>query len=165
MARVFVSYVHEDENVARAIKGAIEYDLKLEPGTVFLMSDTTQVLAGTDWLARIRQELTATELVILMMSARSVKRPWVNFEAGAAWLANKPLIPICYGNMSKDRLPKPVLQFSGCRLARGRELHAEFRRWIPGHEVHPVRAGGCDCHCHEDIRRRPRTHASRFLTT
>ncbi len=34
-------------------------------------------------------------------------RPWVNFEAGAAWLADKKLIPVCYGNLSKDALPHP----------------------------------------------------------
>jgi hypothetical protein len=42
-----------------------------------------------------------------MLSQRSVARPWVNFEAGAAWLADKMLIPVCYGNLSKDALPHP----------------------------------------------------------
>jgi hypothetical protein len=39
-----------------------------------------------------------------MLSKCSVARPSVNFEAGAAWLADKTLIPGCYGNLSKNVL-------------------------------------------------------------
>jgi hypothetical protein len=115
MARVFISFVHEDQQVAEAVKKAIEYDLKI-PRQVFMISDPMQVSAGADWLERIRTELSAAEIVVLMMSARSVKRPWVNFEAGAGWLAGKTLIPVCYGNMSKGKLPKPYSNFQALDL-------------------------------------------------
>jgi hypothetical protein len=42
-----------------------------------------------------------------MLSKRSVARPWVNFEAGAAWLEDKTLIPVCHGSLSKNVLPHP----------------------------------------------------------
>jgi hypothetical protein len=42
-----------------------------------------------------------------MLSKASVARPWINFEAGAAWLAKKPIIPACFGGLTKDTLPKP----------------------------------------------------------
>jgi hypothetical protein len=63
--------------------------------------------AGDLWLQKIKEALSSAEIVILMLSKRSVARPWVNFEAGAAWLADKTLIPVCYGNLSKNVLPHP----------------------------------------------------------
>ncbi len=43
-------------------------------------------------------------------------RPWVNFEAGAAWLADKKLIPVCYGNLSKDALRHPYSAIQALNL-------------------------------------------------
>jgi hypothetical protein len=42
-----------------------------------------------------------------MLSDESVKRPWVNFEAGIAWTRKIPIIPVCLGGLTKDSLPKP----------------------------------------------------------
>jgi hypothetical protein len=106
MARLFVSFVHEDEKVASAVQGVLQTELDLRE-EVFLASDKSQIYAGDLWLQKIKEALSAAEIVILMLSRRSVARPWVNFEAGAAWLANKTLIPICYGSLSKDVLPHP----------------------------------------------------------
>jgi hypothetical protein len=36
-----------------------------------------------------------------------VSRPWFNFEAGAAWTRNIVIIPVCYGTLGKEGLPKP----------------------------------------------------------
>jgi hypothetical protein len=60
--------------------------------------------------------LLAAEIVILMLSQRSVARPWVNFEAGAAWLADKKVIPVCYGNLSKNALPHPYSAIQALNL-------------------------------------------------
>ena len=43
-------------------------------------------------------------------------RPWVNFEAGAAWLADKKLLPVCYGNLSKDALRHPYSAIQALNL-------------------------------------------------
>jgi hypothetical protein len=106
MARLFVSFVHGDEKLASAVQDLLQTELNLRE-EVFLSSDRSQIYAGDLWLQKIKEALSAAEIVILMLSQRSVVRPWVNFEAGAARLANKTLIPVCYGNLSKDALPHP----------------------------------------------------------
>ena len=111
MARLFVSFVHEDEKVASAVQ--TELDLREE---VFLSSDKSLIYAGDLWLQKIKEGLSAAEVVILMLSRRSVARPWVNFEAGAAWLADKKIIPVCYGNLSKDALPQPYSAIQAVNL-------------------------------------------------
>jgi hypothetical protein len=52
-------------------------------------------------------ELQTAKVVIPMVSEKSVKRPWVNFEAGAVWMKRIPIIPVCYSGLSVDNLPKP----------------------------------------------------------
>lgn len=111
---MFISFVHEDEAVAKAVQGVLQWELKFQD--VFMISDRSKVFAGTDWFDRIRHELTSAEVVVLMMSKRSVKRPWVNFEAGAGWLAGKPLVSVCYGNLSKGALPRPYSDFQALDL-------------------------------------------------
>src|SRR5918999_3654152 len=86
MAKVFISFVHEDRTVAEAVKALIEHDLKLR-GQVFMVTDQSQLRAGDDWLKKIHDELTSADVVPVMLSKRSITKPWVNFEAGAAWLA------------------------------------------------------------------------------
>ena len=111
MADVFISFVHEDEPVARAVQMFLREQLQRAAGLndirVFLSSDEWQILAGENWLERIFKELRETRVLVSLMSPIAVARPWVNFEAGAAWVAGKPVIPVCFGGQARDQLPKP----------------------------------------------------------
>jgi hypothetical protein len=116
MADVFISFVHEDEQVAHAVQSFLRDQLGRVLGLgevqVFLSSDEWQILAGENWLDRIFRELRESRVLVSLMSPTSVSRPWVNFEAGAAWVAGKPVVPVCFGGQGRDQLPKPysVLQ-------------------------------------------------------
>ena len=115
MPRVFISYVHEDKEIAQAIQALLADMLKLE-ADVFLSADQTQILAGHIWLDRIRSALDQCEILLLLLSERSLNRAWVNFEAGAVWLAGKPVIPICIGKMLIEFLPQPYAGMQSVRL-------------------------------------------------
>jgi hypothetical protein len=115
MARLFMSFVHEDEKVASATQGLLQTELDLRE-EVFLASDKSQFYAGDLWLQKIKEALSAAEIVILMLSRRSVTRPWVNFEAGGAWLTDKKIIPVCYGYLSKESLPHPYSAIQAVNL-------------------------------------------------
>jgi hypothetical protein len=114
-ARVFISYVHEDKDIAQAVQSLLSSALDLEE-EVFLSADQTQVLAGHIWLDRIRDALDSCELLLLLLSERSINRAWVNFEAGAVWLVRKPVIPICIGRMLIEFLPQPYAGMQSVRL-------------------------------------------------
>ena len=113
--RVFISYVHEDKDIAEAVQGLLVSALGLE-NEVFLSADTTQILAGHVWLDRIRGALESCDVLLLLLSERSINRPWVNFEAGAVWLRGKPVIPICIGRMLIEFLPQPYAGIQAVRL-------------------------------------------------
>ena len=110
MAGIFISFIHEEVDIADGVRNFLRK--KLGQGTkVFLSSDKWTVLAGEDWLKRVKDELTSAKIVVLMLSEISVQRPWVNFEAGAGWLYNKVLIPVCFGGLHKGAMPKPYSAF------------------------------------------------------
>jgi hypothetical protein len=111
-----MSFVHEDQKVASAVQEFLQAGIHEE---VFLSSDKSQIYAGDLWLQKIKEGLSAAEIAILMLSQRSVARPWVNFEAGAAWLADKTIIPVCYGKLSKDALPHPYSGIQKLNLPLG----------------------------------------------
>ena len=46
-------------------------------------------------------------MLLSLLSPQSVSRPWINFEAGAAWMAKAKVIPVCFGGLSIASLPKP----------------------------------------------------------
>src|SRR5260370_35423283 len=54
-----------------------------------------------------KAELGPAKIVVLMLRPRPVSRPWVNFEAGGAWLAGRVIIPVCFCGLEKGTLPKP----------------------------------------------------------
>lgn len=117
MAEVFISLIYEEQRIAQAVQGYLKENLKdLGRPDVFLSADDWQVFGGEVWLDRIKQELREARVVILMLSSRSVQRPWINFEAGAAWLADKAVIPVCFGGLTKGNMPKPYSGIQGLDL-------------------------------------------------
>jgi hypothetical protein len=114
--KIFISHIHEEQDVAAAVQKYIEnmLDNKVE---VFRSSDRWKIRAGEPWLDRIRKELQESSIFILMLSAESVKRPWVNFEAGAAWISpDKLAIPVCFSGLTKGTLPLPYSILSAINL-------------------------------------------------
>ena len=113
MAEVFVSFIHENQRVAEAVQSVLSGILNRR---VFLSADNWQIFAGEVWLDRIKAELTEAKVVVLMLSALSVSRPWINFEAGAAWLAGKAIVPVCFEGLTKSSMPKPYSGIQGLDL-------------------------------------------------
>jgi len=106
MSDVFISFIHEESETAGALQRFVNQMLSGQ-AQAFLSSDKFQVYAGEDWLERIFDELQSAKVVLLLLSKTSVKRPWVNFEAGAGWFTGKKVIPVCIKTMEKGKLPKP----------------------------------------------------------
>jgi hypothetical protein len=79
---------------------------------VFVSSDTESIDAGEEWLKSIQRALQECLIVVILCSPESIRRPWVNFEAGAAWMLEIPLIPVCHlGLLPRDlRMPLSLRQ-------------------------------------------------------
>jgi hypothetical protein len=123
MADIFISHIHEEAEVALALKAYFEEQMGRPLGRkpeIFVSSDRWQMRSG-NWLERIRKDLDSAQVVVLVLSKRSVKRPWVNFEAGAAWWTkpNEAIIPVCLGNLKPGKMPKPYSDLTAWDLEEG----------------------------------------------
>jgi len=113
---VFISHVHEEAELAREIKMQITRAFG-SSCRVFVSTDTGALPAGTRWLSELDTALKTTSVLLLLCSPDSVKRPWVNFEAGSAWVRGIPIIPLCHAGLSPKQLPLPMSTFQAVDLA------------------------------------------------
>jgi len=75
---------------------------------IFVSSDIGSIAAGDEWLTSVNDALQQSALLIVFCSPISIRRPWINFEAGAAWALRIPIIPVCHAGMTPRDLPIPL---------------------------------------------------------
>jgi TIR domain len=120
MADIFISYWVGEQGVADSLYGFLAASL---PGkTTIFMADSRTIRAGDSWLEIIKRELKESKVVLSILSNDSVKRPWINFEAGAAWI-DKILIPLCFGTLEKGAMPAPYNQLQALQLREPLDAH------------------------------------------
>jgi hypothetical protein len=102
--QAFISHVSEETAVASRLKAALTRDF-LGLVDVFVSSDGESIAAGDEWLSSLRTALEKTSLLLILCSPQSIKRPWINFETGAAWMSKIPLMPLCHAGLTPQDLP------------------------------------------------------------
>ena len=118
---VFISHTATETKLAQHLKRRLEGDF-LGSLNVFVSSDQTSIAAGAKWLDEVEKALKGAALHILLCSDESVVRPWVNFEAGAAWLRGVPVIPLCHSGMTPNRLPIPLALLESIEASNASDL-------------------------------------------
>ena len=118
---IFVSHINDEAEVAIWIKKSIS---KLLLGGVqfFVSSDRTAIIGGDRWLNKMEEALRDAPIVLVLCSSRSVQRPWVNFEAGGAWIAGKRVVPICHAGMRPPDLPEPLKSLQAYNLLQEQDF-------------------------------------------
>lgn len=91
---IFMSHITEEQEIALALKQLIESSFLGMMG-VFVSSDPTGIELGRRWLDQITFALKHCAVEVILASPESVRRPWINFEAGAGWIRDIPGIPLC----------------------------------------------------------------------
>lgn len=104
---VFISHISEEKQIAIDFKKLVE-DNFLGLIDVFVSSDENSISPGQKWLDDITNALKNCSVAIILCSPKSVVRPWINFEAGAAWIRDIPVIPLCHSGMKPSALPLPL---------------------------------------------------------
>lgn len=104
---VFISHITEEKELAIKTKELIEESF-LGMIEVFVSSDEHSISLGQKWLDDITESLKTCAVEIILCSPKSVKRPWINFEAGAGWIRCIPVIPFCHSGMKPSKLPMPL---------------------------------------------------------
>lgn len=119
--RLFVSHISEEGDVAALLKQTMEEDF-LHLVELFTSSDIVSITTGEDWLGAVERAMNEAAVVIVLCSKASVQRPWVQFEIGAAWMKQVPIIPVCHSGMKVTELPMPLSRLQGVELGTARGL-------------------------------------------
>jgi hypothetical protein len=106
-AIVFISHIFEEREIAIAFRELIESSF-LGLIDVFVSSDEHSIAVGQKWLNNITEALKTCAVEVILCSPQSVKRPWINFEAGAGWIRDIPVIPLCHSGIEPSKLPLPL---------------------------------------------------------
>lgn len=102
--RVFICHSSEDKAQAVSINRAINNSLKDTES--FCSSDVESIPYG-DWFDRIILELKSADALVIIASANSVNKNWVNFEFGAFFaLHGKTTIHVL--SLDNTTLPDPL---------------------------------------------------------
>jgi hypothetical protein len=91
MARVFVSYAHQDCDHATALHAW----LQRKGHDVFRDDDPEDgIKGGDDWEHRLLEEISAADIVICIISADYIRSPWCVSEVAVAHVGGKRLVPV-----------------------------------------------------------------------
>ena len=104
---LFISHIGEEAKLADILKSQFLSDF-LGMIDVFVSSDNTSITVGNKWLNDIDAALKTAQIELVLCSEESVKRPWINFEAGAGWVKGIPVVPVCHTGMRPVSLPIPL---------------------------------------------------------
>src|SRR3954451_18595439 len=99
---VFLSHIHEDAALAEWLKQRLERDF-LEKLGVYVSSEAPP---GANWFEGIDAHLEKSEMLLALCSPASIRRPWLNFEVGAAWARGKRVIPLCHNGLAPEDLER-----------------------------------------------------------
>lgn len=124
---IFISHISEEKEISIALKEFIEKKF-LRTVDVFVSSHEESIKLGDDWLNNIKKSMKVCKLTIVICSPLSISKPWINFEAGAGWVKDIPVIPFCHSGLTPSKLPVPINSFQGGLLNNHADLKKLFSR-------------------------------------
>lgn len=122
---VFISHITPEKEIAIAFKDLIEASF-LDMIEVFVSSDEQSIGMGQRWLDNITSALKTCKVEIILCSPQSIQRPWINFEAGAGWIRNISVIPLCHSGMEPSKLPLPLNLLQAATAGHASSLNLIF---------------------------------------
>jgi hypothetical protein len=103
---VFISYDVGDSGLADELRSDLESN-----GIRCFMAEK-DIQAATEWQDSIRIALIGSKRILVLLTPRSINRPWVLMETGAAWALGKPLIP-ALSHVAPSELLDPIRRYQG----------------------------------------------------
>ena len=118
---MFISHAEGDGTVANALEAFLKLTFSSQV-RVFNISNDQSLEPGDDWWATIEKNLQDLQVMLVVVTPQNVNRPWIHFEAGAAWLLQKRVIPCLARGMTKSSLPSPLNHFQAVSLSVERDV-------------------------------------------
>lgn len=110
--QIFISQAAVDAELANELRDALSQCLEaLDPSAdVFLSTDVSAIEFGSNWFDKTIDALQTSRLCLVLLTPRSIAKPWVMFEAGGAYnlLPDGNVICLCAKGITRDLVPAPL---------------------------------------------------------
>jgi 8-oxo-dGTP pyrophosphatase MutT (NUDIX family) len=118
---IFISHTATESALAEEFQRRIDHDFA--DFDIFISSDDTSITSDpAGWMKQIHSAIITSKYMLVLCSQDSVKRPWLAFEAGAAWVRIEKnsdgedvalchITPVCHGGLTENQLPNPYNVF------------------------------------------------------
>jgi len=113
--KIFISHIREEFQVALVLKKWIESAFG-DRCEVWVSTDPENLPAAALFMEGSERAWEEVKALLILCSPASVRKPWIAFEAGCAWLRKIFILPICYAGLALDDLPQPLAAFPGFEL-------------------------------------------------
>lgn len=121
---LFISHSSDDSDLAGRLVQLVRAALNLPSSTIRCTSvDGFRLPGGADTDEQLRAEVHDAETFIGVISADSMRSPYVLFELGARWGAKKHLIPVLAPGTSAAILGGPLTGLNALRCDSSAQLH------------------------------------------
>lgn len=105
---IFISHIADERVEAERAKEYLEKVFS-DHVEVFVASNWSSIAPGEDWFSVITVAIETANVMLVLCSADSVGRSWIQFETGAGWFSRKTtVIPVCHKGMTPGGLPEPI---------------------------------------------------------
>ncbi|QDW50282.1 toll/interleukin-1 receptor domain-containing protein [Burkholderia sp. KBS0801] len=139
---IFISHIHEEGALAKLFKDTLETEFGgfVE---VFVSSDHEGIArgpgisAGSHFVEAVESGLVNCIAAFYLISPKSVRRPWVNFELGAVWCRGAVqkasggdrimALPVCHSGVTPSGLPAPLNALNAISATRASDLEFAFK--------------------------------------
>lgn len=141
LTQLFVSHISEEAEVAALLQDMLKSDF-IGMVKLFASSDVASIQLGDEWPRIIRKAIDKSPAMFVLCSKASLKRPWVHFEIGAAWMKGRTILPVCHSGLKPSELPLPLASLQGIELgteAGLKKLYATVASLLGMHETPPVK--------------------------
>lgn len=121
--RVFVSHSSEDRALARRFVDAVEAGLPIQRQEIRCTSlPETALPVGTNVSDSLKREIDAADVIVGLLTPKSLKSSYVLFELGAAWGVGKRTMPLLAKGVRKNSLPSIINELSCERLSDAQKV-------------------------------------------
>jgi hypothetical protein len=121
--KLFISHSHDDKNIAYALINYLTTAYELDKTDIRCSSHADYMTRIGITTENLREDLFKCEGIIALLSYTGVHSSWVKYELGAAWVMNKPIIPIV--GPRNERFEKHYGPIKGFRHIYINNIHCE----------------------------------------
>lgn len=124
--KVFISHDSDEKALAEPLANWL--DNKLIDANTFCSSRPGDI-AAQQWRAKVIKDAKEYDVLIILMSPKSISNPWIQFEAGLARSNIKcKIVPAIYGGLDKMDVPSTINDFQILDMSSVAEFNATFRK-------------------------------------